>query len=656
MTLFADVPGPILVTGAGGFIGQNVMRAILRERRDVIGIIRGSLIPTVQSAESGNFAMGNLADSGFITQLLNSLRPETVIHSASYGNSSDHRKVEEIYKTNLVDSVRLAEEAASINVKSFISLGSSSEYGHNSNRPTEEAVCEPNSHYAISKKAFTDVLLDMYRRTGFPGITLRLYSVYGPFENRQRLVPSALQRAKEGSLISFTHPEVSRDFVFVADVVEAIAKVAERAGELNANRIFNIGTGTKTTIGGFANLIRSEFHIAEEPKFGEYPPRSWDIPDWFSNSDLAERKLDWHPKVALREGLRLTYEWLDSDTGKKFLAWEPGKPNESHPQRGRSISAVVACYKDEQAIPEMYARLSQVLGDLGVDYEIILVNDGSPDNTEEVIRKISETDPKVLGVTHSRNFGSQMAFRSGMELAKMDAVVLLDGDLQDTPEVISEMHMRWVEGFDVVYGIRSGREMSWLQEIPYRMFYRINRWLSGGRIPLDAGDFSLIDRKVMTWILASPERDLLIRGLRAYVGFRQTGVEYFRPKRKYGKSTNSFLANIAWAKKAFFSFSEKPLAIITNTGFIVLALSFSAAIFTLLWRVIVPDETPDGVTTVVLAVLFFGSLNLFAIGIIGEYLGKVLVEVKRRPRLVRSHLIRMGFVADVGESPNEETN
>ncbi len=170
------------------------------------------------------------------------------------------------------------------------------------------------------------------------------------------------------------------------------------------------------------------------------------------------------------------------------------------------MTAIIACYKDAQAIPVMYQRLTEIFVRLGVDYEMIFVNDGSPDDTADVIRRISALDSRVIGISHSRNFGSQMAFRSGMELSTMDAVVLLDGDLQDPPELIEEFVRHWIAGFDVVYGRRVKREMPWYWGLFYKLFYRVFADFSYVTIPLDAGDFALMDRRVIGWLLKCPER------------------------------------------------------------------------------------------------------------------------------------------------------
>ena len=220
------------------------------------------------------------------------------------------------------------------------------------------------------------------------------------------------------------------------------------------------------------------------------------------------------------------------------------------------ISSVIACYKDEESIPLMHKRLTDVFKKIGCDYEIIFVNDGSPDDSEKILENICQKDEKTTAIFHSRNFDSQNAFTSGMLQSTGDAVVLLDGDLQDPPEMIEKFVEKWLEGYDVVYGSRIKRDTSKIMNYAYKTFYRIFNKLSYLEIPLDAGDFSLMDRKVVNEINNTKERDRFIRGLRAWVGFKQIGVPYHRPERLFGKSTNNFFKNIKWAKKGMFSFSR----------------------------------------------------------------------------------------------------
>jgi dolichol-phosphate mannosyltransferase len=304
------------------------------------------------------------------------------------------------------------------------------------------------------------------------------------------------------------------------------------------------------------------------------------------------------------------------------------------------LSAVIACYNDAQAIPHMHKRLCDVFSSLAVDYEIIFVNDGSPDETDAVLKELAVRDGRVLAIEHARNFGSQNAFLSGLQAATGDAVILLDGDLQDPPEVIPAFYEQWRAGYDVVYGRRAKRDTSLLRGLCYKAFYRIFRRVSSVPMPLDAGDFSLLDRKVVNALLDLPETDPFLRGLRAWVGFKQTGVDYDRPRRPFGRSTNTWLSNIGWAKKGIFSFGSAPVAWLGYLAAVLTALALAGLVGTIVDCVRRPAVS-HGVAIVVVFIALFGSLNMLAIALVGEYVVKILEEAKRRPRFVRK-AIRQG--------------
>ena len=303
------------------------------------------------------------------------------------------------------------------------------------------------------------------------------------------------------------------------------------------------------------------------------------------------------------------------------------------------LSIIVACYQDALAIPVMYDRLTKVLAALKIKYEIIFVNDGSPDNSEQIITDLVKKDNHVIGVNHSRNFSSQMAFTSGMKIASGQAVILMDGDLQDPPELIPDLVAKWKKGWDVVYGVRIKRKAPLLMQILYKLFYRLFHQLSYVKIPIDAGDFSLIDKKVVSQLLLLPERDRFIRGLRAWIGFKQTGVEYVRPERLFGITTNSLWKNFQWAIKGIFSFSYVPLQIITLLSLLAFVFSLVLMVYQVMIRLTFPEQTPKGITTILLVVLFFGSVQLLSLSIIGEYIAKIFEEVKQRPQYVVKSII-----------------
>jgi glycosyltransferase involved in cell wall biosynthesis len=320
------------------------------------------------------------------------------------------------------------------------------------------------------------------------------------------------------------------------------------------------------------------------------------------------------------------------------------------------LSAIIACYRDAPAVPIMHERLVKVFTELGADYEIIFVNDGSPDNAREVLAELASRDQHVVVVNHARAFGSQSAFTSGMQIATGDGVILLDGDLQDPPELIAEFVKHWREGYDVVYGVRVQREASRFMRFAYRRFYRVFKRLAYVDVPLDAGDFSLIDRRVVDAMNSLPEKHRFLRGLRAWVGFKQLGVPYVRPERMFGTTTNSLRKNFGWARRAIVSFSYAPLDMITVLAMSIVVLSALALIVEVALRLLDPSLAPKGLTTVIVVILFIGGIQLLCLAIIGSYLAHMYEEVKNRPPFIVESVINPPAHRDlprtsVGEQP-----
>jgi polyisoprenyl-phosphate glycosyltransferase len=636
--LVMAIKGPVLVLGAGGFVGSNLVAMLSKYRTDVIGTIA----PNGASRLSPGIAISlrelDITDLVQARALLDEVKPGTIFDTIAYGAYSFEKDAEKTYQTNFLAKVKVLEVLEEVGRPTYIHAGSSSEYGLNCSGPSEDAELVPNSPYAVSKVAIAAHLRFLGSIRRYPCLNLRLYSVYGPLEDTSRLMPTLIKSALTGKLPPLVHQDISRDFVYIDDVCRAFVKSAVKLDPSFYGESINIGSGRETRIEELAKLASEIFGISEVPVFGSMPNRAWDTTRWYSNSDRASRRLEWKAETTMVDGIHMMTEWVRSvEPGN----WTKGTKQNRVPPK-RSMSAIIACYKDEPAIPVMYQRLSTTFAELGVDYEIIFINDGSPDQSEAAIAELSSQDRRVVGITHSRNFGSQMAFRSGMEVATKECVILLDGDLQDPPELIRDFYTQWCKGFDVVYGRRVKRDMPYFWSVLYKGFYRVLSATSYVSIPLDAGDFSLIDRRVVRWLLACPERDLFLRGLRAYVGFRQCGVDYIRPKRMFGESTNNLFKNIEWAKLGIFSFSDAPLRLVTWCGLGIFLLSLITALAALTIKLISPATVASGATTITIIVCLLGGANLLGLGIIGEYVGKTLVETKRRPRLIRRSIIRGG--------------
>jgi dolichol-phosphate mannosyltransferase len=396
---------------------------------------------------------------------------------------------------------------------------------------------------------------------------------------------------------------------------------------------FNIASGLKNTIKDVVYIVKDIFSIQKDPSWGNMPNRKWDLKEWYGNIEKTKQLLGWENETSLKDGLIKTRDW-QSTYSQPLYEKKLVQDNIRF-----KLSAIIACYKDAQAMPIMYQRLSDVFKKINVDYEIIFVNDCSPDNTAEVLNVLVEQDDHVIGIEHSRNFGSQSAFLSGMEISTGDAVILLDGDLQDPPELIADFFVKWQEGNEVVYGRRVEREGNKGLVQLYKVFYRLFRSVSYVPIPLDAGDFSLMDRKVVNELVKMPETDQFMRGLRAWVGFKQTGVDYRRPERMFGVTTNNWRKNIAWARKAIFSFSYVPLELLTFLGVALTAFSFIAILVQIILYFKDPN-VPHGISTIICLILFFGGIQMLAIAILGEYQGKILEETKKRPKFIRKNIFR----------------
>jgi polyisoprenyl-phosphate glycosyltransferase len=296
-----------------------------------------------------------------------------------------------------------------------------------------------------------------------------------------------------------------------------------------------------------------------------------------------------------------------------------------------TLSVVAPCFNEEGVLHELYRRISQVLDGSGETWELVLVNDGSRDRTPEIMRELHAQDDRVKVVDFARNFGHQIAVTAGMDYAQGDAVVLIDADLQDPPELILEMLAKWREGYEVVYAIRAERKgETWFKEITAKMFYRIIYKITDIDIPMDTGDFRLMDRKVVNALKTMHEKHRFMRGMSVWVGFRQTGVKYVRAERYAGETKYPLKKMLKFAMDGITSFSYFPLQLATYIGFIAALLAVLGIIVTIILR-LSGSHAFFGQATTLVSVLFLGGVQLICLGILGEYLGRIYDEVKGRP-------------------------
>jgi dolichol-phosphate mannosyltransferase len=295
------------------------------------------------------------------------------------------------------------------------------------------------------------------------------------------------------------------------------------------------------------------------------------------------------------------------------------------------ISIVVPVYNEEKSIRLMYDRLLASISKISSNFEIIYVNDGSRDNSFLELVKLSKEDSRVKYINFSRNFGHQIAVTAGLDKSKGDAVVIIDGDLQDPPEVIPEMYAKHKEGFEVVYGQRLKRKgESFFKKITAKYFYRILKKITSVNIPVDTGDFRLIDRKIVNDLKNMPEQNKFLRGQIAWLGYRQTSVFFERDERKFGETGYPFSKMLKFALDGITGFSDVPLQFVTKTGIFISFISFLIILYAIFSHFVL-EKTITGWTSLIISSMFIGGVQLISIGIIGEYISRINKNVQNRP-------------------------
>lgn len=298
----------------------------------------------------------------------------------------------------------------------------------------------------------------------------------------------------------------------------------------------------------------------------------------------------------------------------------------------KEISVVIPIHNEETNLPVLHERLISVFNHLNLDFEIIFVNDGSSDRSLQIIKGIAAENSRFKYIDLSRNFGHQIAIFAGMTHANAHSIVFMDGDLQDPPELISELYKKHKSGYEVVYARRRTREGgNWIKKVAYKLFYRILDKITDIQIPLDTGDFRIIDKKIADIIISMPEQEKFLRGQIAWVGFNQTFIEYDRPQRFSGVESYTFSKLFKLAMDGITSFSNFPLKMASYLGFIVSGFTSVVIIYTLVSKYVLNNGTPQGWASIMMCVLFIGGIQLISIGIIGEYISRISNNVKQRP-------------------------
>jgi polyisoprenyl-phosphate glycosyltransferase len=315
-------------------------------------------------------------------------------------------------------------------------------------------------------------------------------------------------------------------------------------------------------------------------------------------------------------------------------------------------SLIIPVYNEEATLPELSRRVLAVMDQLQGPSELILVNDGSADRTLDLLRHLHQQDQRICYISLARNFGHQIAVSAGLNFVRGQAAIILDADLQDPPELIPELIGQWQAGYQVVYAQRrQRRQEAWLKRLLAYGFYRLLKQLADVDIPTDTGDFCLIDRQVVDVLNAMPERNRYLRGLRSWVGYRQTAVVFDRDPRFAGDVKYTFRKSFALAMNGLVSFSQVPLRLSSYVGLLAAVAAIGMALLVLYWRLFVPNSPLTGFTMILVAIFFLGAVQLVSIGILGEYVGRIYDQVKGRPLYTLGEIAGFELVPRSGNPP-----
>ena len=307
------------------------------------------------------------------------------------------------------------------------------------------------------------------------------------------------------------------------------------------------------------------------------------------------------------------------------------------------ISIIVPLYNEEDVFEALIQRLTQVIDTAKFQCEVVLINDGSTDKTAELINLTCRKDNRFPGVLLSRNHGHQLAVSAGLSYSRgIKGAMIIDGDLQDPPELINEFYDLLIDGYDVIYAIRKNRKESFFKKLAYSVYYRLQKKISSFNIPIDSGDFSMLSRRVVDTVVSMPEQSRYLRGMRAWVGYKQIGFEYDRDERHAGETKYSWSKLFELAFNGIFNFSDFPVKIITRLGFFTVLFSLIYFLYNI-YRKLYYNDVPQGFTATILAIILFSGVQMISLGLIGEYVLRIYNQVRNRPLFVVDKIIQDGI-------------
>lgn len=557
----------ILITGAHGFIGSHLLNIFSLAGVPCRGLSSGRNTSNVRLNESAkrNLTLCDLSHHESVQLHFEGIT--SVIHTATFGAYAWQDQSEEVFKqvTQTENLLRLAKNAQ---VEAFIHLGSSSEYGNTCDFAREDQPLHCNSLYSLAKAQCHSLVSYYGKELRLPALTLRLFSIYGPGEDPQRLIPQICHSVLQSDALTLAKPQVARDFVYVFDLLELILQSLSTIKPQDYGEAFNVCSGTQTTLQNISDLLAQDFSFSQI-QWDVSVGKSWDLTRWSGCPEKTQTRFSWRPKTNFSEGLQLSIAYYRQNP--HLL-----DPTAFKPQR--KISVIAPCFMDLQSIPLLFERLCAVFHNLNYDFEFIVIDDQSPDKAYDALKERAIKDARWILAKHTRNFGSQAIFMHGMELATGEALILMDGDLQDPPELIPEFIRHWEQGAHLVLGKRVAREEGLWFSLKCKIFYRLWNLVSRIEIPLDCGDFGLISKEAAQQIIHLRARVKLWRSLRAYPEYKTVLVPYKRPCRAFGYSTNSNRKLFLWTLKFIFSTPNYIAMIYFATGLLGL-LFFDGSIF-----------------------------------------------------------------------------
>ena len=615
----------VLVTGASGFIGRRLTERLVANGHDVHAVVHMDDSIGASGQSSGTLTK-QYYDGGTasIVSILDTVRPDVVYHLAVHF-VAEHASgdISRLVESNIAFGTQLLEAMSLSGVTNLVNAGTSWQHG-------DESADRPSALYAATKQAFESLVKYYVDRAGLHAVTLKLFDTYGPDDPRQKIVPLLLRLGEDMTPLDMSPGEQHLNLVYIDDVVNAFIHAGELlvSREISGYKDFAVRSDStvslKELVVRFETLCDKKLLI----NWGGRPYRAREIMTPWKGDVLP----GWQAEVSLEDGLRRTIESYEADRGKLSS------------QQQVNLSFVIPCFNEADSIPILCQRMVDSISSHNyIKYDIIIVENGSTDGSAEIIRDLHKNNPRIKMVRLSRNFGYQGAITAGLQHASGEWVAVLDGDLQDPPELIVNFLEKALEGFDVVYGVKTKRKGSRFKNFLYKTFYYCFSFLAEIEMPKHAGEFCVMHRRVVDIINDMPERQRFIRGLRTWTGFRQTGYSYTREERAHGKSKFSLSGMFGLGIDGILSFSSFPLRITILFGFITVMVSMLLGVVqgimkALKWLDIMDITTllPPGLTQTNLVMSFLFGVTITCLGVVGEYVGRIYNEVKQRPTFIVS--------------------